>query len=99
MKEKQIDLERRLTGLERKCINDRQKHSCETLKRTVHKLLTLDNQLMVVLTGNELTVALIENKVMLLERFCLMSEKMKKNLTNLPVEICKENNLESMLIN
>jgi len=38
--------------------------------------------------------ALLENKVMLMERLCSMNEKMRANLRRLPVEVCKEDNLE-----
>jgi len=43
---------------------------------------------------DHLNAAVLENKVMLMERFCMMYEKMKVNLRRLPVEVCKEHNLE-----
>jgi len=43
---------------------------------------------------DHLNAAVLENKVMLMERFCVMYEKMKVNLRRLPVEVCKEHNLE-----
>lgn len=40
-----------------------------------------------------LMAALLENKVMLLERFISLNEKWKANMRDLPVDVCKENNL------
>lgn len=50
---------------------------------------------MVFFIVNEFSVVLIENKVMLMECFCFISEKMSVNLRNLLMEICKEYYLES----
>ena len=93
MQKKRHDLAKRLADLERKCSGEkRQKRSRVSLKRAVDKLVDAERyELMVSLTANELDVALIENKVMLMERLCFMSV----NLRNLPMEICKEYHLES----
>lgn len=40
-----------------------------------------------------LMAALLENKVMLLERFISLNEKWRANMRDLPVDVCKENNL------
>ncbi|KAL9958948.1 hypothetical protein ACROYT_G036026 [Oculina patagonica] len=93
-KKKKSDLERRLKQLDRKYCEEPQKRSWGTLKRAVEKLLEDKKELIVPITDNELSIARIENKVMLMERFCLMSKKMKFHLKKLPVEVCKEHNLE-----
>lgn len=95
LEKKKWDLTRRMAKLEIKFWCERQKRSWGTLKRAVDKLLDDKKELMVSLTDSELTVALVENKMMLMERFCLMSRKMKVHLKKLPVEVCKEYNLES----
>lgn len=97
LQKKRHDLAKRLAELERKCSGEeRQKRSRVSLKRAVDKFVDAErNELMVSLTANELSVALIENKVMLMERLCFISEKMRVNLRNLPMEICKEYHLES----
>jgi len=61
------------------------KSNGETHKRLMRAVGRLDDHL---------NAAVIENKVMLMERFCMMYEKMKVNLRRLPVEVCKEHNLE-----
>jgi len=97
LQKKRHDLAKRLAKLERKLsAEERQKGSRDALKRAVDKLMDAKkNELMVSLTANELNVALIENKVMLMKRLCFMREKMRVNLRKLPMEICKEYNLES----
>lgn len=96
LQKKRHDLAKRLANLERKFSGEeRQKRSRDSLKRAVDKLVDAKNELMVSLTANNLNVALIENKVMLMERFCFISEKMRVNLRKLPMEICKEFHLES----
>lgn len=95
LEQKKSDLARRMTNLEIKFWCERQKRSWGVLKRAVEKLLEDKKELMVSLTDSELTVALVENKVTLMECFCLMSRKMKVHLKKLPVEVCKEFNLES----
>ena len=97
LQKKRHDLEKRLVDLERKCSGEeRQKRSRVSLKRAVDKLVDAKrNELMVSLTANDLNVALIENKVMLMERCCFISEKMRVDLRNVPMEICKEYHLES----
>ena len=42
---------------------------------------------------NDLMATLLENKVMLMERFCLMTEKIKVNASGLSLDVCKETNL------
>ena len=91
---KRFELAQRLAKLEKQFRDERQKRSWGTLKRLVDKLLEDKKELMVSLTDNELSVALIENKVMLMERFCLMNKKMERHLKKLPVELCKEYKLE-----
>ena len=95
LKKKKSDLQRRLNDLEKRFSNERQKRSWGTLRTAVNGLLKLDKQRLLSITENELMVALIESKVTLMERFCSMSAKMKVNLGKLPIETCKENNLES----
>lgn len=82
MAKKRSLLLHRLTHLSAKFNGESHERFWLTLQRGIRNL---DNGLM---------AALLENKVMLMERFCLMSEKMKENLRILPVEVCKENNLE-----
>ena len=97
LQKKRHDLAKRLANLERKFSGDEcQQRSRDSLKRAVNKLVdTEKNELIVSLTANDLNVALIENKVMLMERFCFISEKMRENLRKLSMEICKEYHLES----
>ena len=95
LKKKKSDLAQWLGKLEKKFRDERPERSWGTLKSAVDKLLQDKKELMVSLTENELTVALIENKVMLMERFCMMSKKMKMYLKKLPEDLCKEYKLES----
>ena len=94
LEKKKSELAQRLAKLEKKFRDELPERSWGTLKHAVKKLLEDKKELMVSLTENELTVALIENKVMLMERFCLMNKKMKLHLNKLPVELCKEYKLE-----
>ena len=97
LQKKKHDLAKRLADLEITFSGEeRHKRSRDSLKRAVDKLEDAKkNELMASLTANELNVALIENKVMLMERFCFISEKMRENLIGkLPMEICKEYHLE-----
>ena len=97
LQKKRHDLAKCLAALETKCSGEeRQERSRVSLIRAVDKLVDAErNELMVSLTAIELNVALIENKVTLMERFCFISQKMRVNLRNLPMEICKEYHLES----
>ena len=97
LQKKRHDLAKRLTNLERKCsAHECQKRSRDSLKRAVDKLVDAEkSELIVSLTANDLNVALIENKVMLMERFCFISQKMRGNLRKLSMEHCKEYDLES----
>lgn len=79
---KQNRLQDRLTGLEEKFASECFTRFWLTLQRGIKKL------------QNGLMAALLENRMTLVERFCLTFEKMKVHLRKLPVEICKENNLE-----
>lgn len=80
LQKKRHDLAKRLANLETKFSGERQKRSWGSLKRAVDKLVEAEKkEPMVSLTANELTVALIENKVMLMERFCFISEKMRES--------------------
>ena len=95
LQKKKSDLEQRLESLETKLRGERQKQSLITLRKSVAGLLKYDDQLMVSIKENELRIALIENQVTLMERLCFMRAKMKNNLGKIPMEICKENSLES----
>ena len=92
---KKSDLEQRLESLQTKLRGERQKKSLITLRKSVARLLKYDDQLMVSIKENEVKIALIENQVTLMERLCFMRDKMRKNLGKIPMEICKENSLES----
>jgi len=72
----------RLICLSTKFTGESHEHFCQTLTRGVYKL------------KDAVMAALLENKVMLMERLCSMNEKMRANLRRLPVEVCKEDNLE-----
>jgi len=88
LQKKRHDLAKRLAKLESKFSGEeRQKRSRDSLKLAVDKLVK--NERMVS------PAALIENKVMLMERFCFISEKMSVHLRKLPMEICKDYHLES----
>ena len=89
------DLVKRLDNLEKQFGGEHPKRSLGRLKRAVGILLDVKKDLMTSLIDNELTVALIENKVMLMERLWFMREKVRANLRKLPMEICKEYHLES----
>ena len=80
-------LTKRLDNLEERFGGEHQKRSLGRLKRAVSFLLGV--------VDNELTVVLIQNKVMLMERLCFIREKVRVNLRKLPMEICKEYHLES----
>ena len=89
------DLTKRLDNLEERFGGERPKHSLVRLKRAVSILLEVKKELMISPIDNEFTVVLIQNKVMLMERLCFIREKVRVNLRKLPMEICKEYNLES----
>jgi len=44
-------------------------------------------------------LALLENKVMLTERFCSLVNKWKTKIPKLPEDVCKENNLDGKPLN
>ena len=72
----------RLTTLSEKFDAENYQHVWKTLKQSVQKL------------KNGLKSPLLENKIMLMERYCLMTEKAEKYLKVLPGELCKENFLD-----
>ena len=69
----------RLICLSTKLVGDSHEHFCQTLTRGVEKL------------NDVVMAAVLENKVMLMERLCSVNEKMRARL---PVEVFKEANLE-----
>jgi len=89
------DLAKRLDNLEERFGGEHTKGSLGRLKRSVGVLLEVKKELLVSLIDNKLTVALIESKVVLMERLCFMREKVRVNLGKLPRDICKEFHLES----
>ena len=72
-------LKGRLTTLSEKFNAENYQHVWETLKQRVDEM------------KNRLKFPLLENKIMLMERFCLMIEKARKYLKVLPEEICRAN--------
>ena len=72
-------LKGRLTTLSEKFNAENYQHVWETLKQRVDEM------------KNRLKFPLLENKIMLMERFCLMIEKARKYLKVLPKEICRAN--------
>ena len=95
LQKKKSDLKQRLESLQTKLRGERQKQWLVTLRKSVAGLLKYDDQLMVSIKENEVKIALIENKVTLMERLCFMRAKMNKNLDKIPMEILKENFLQS----
>lgn len=97
LQKKRYDLVKCLVELERKCSGEEcQKCLRVLLKCIVDKFVDVERyELMVFFIVNEFDVVFIENKVMLMECFCFISEKMSVNLRNLLMEICKEYYLES----
>ena len=79
MSSKKRLLKGRLTTLSEKFNAENYQHVWETLKQRVDEM------------KNRLQFPLLENKIMLMERFCLMIEKARKYLKVLPEEICREN--------
>ena len=72
-------LKGRLTTLSEKFNAENYQHVWETLKERVYEM------------KNRLQFPLLESKIMLMERFCLMIEKARKYLKVLPEEICRAN--------
>ena len=72
-------LKDRLTTLSKKFNAENYQHVWETLKQRVEKM------------KNGLKYPLLENKIMLMERYCLMTEKAGKYLKVLPGETCRAN--------
>ena len=72
-------LKDRLTTLSKKFNAENYQHVWETLKQRVEKM------------KNGLKYPLLENKIMLMERYCLMTEKAEKYLKVLPGETCRAN--------
>lgn len=72
-------LKGRLTTLSEKFNAENYQHVWETLKQRVDEM------------KNRLKFPLLENKIMLMERLCLMIEKARKYLKVLPEEICRTN--------
>jgi len=95
LKKTKRDLAKRLDTLEKRFGAEHTRDSLGRLKRAVDILLEVKQELKISLIDNKLTVALVENKVMLMERLCFMREKVRVNLRQLPMEICKEYHLES----
>lgn len=72
-------LKGRLITLSEKFNAENYQHVWETLKQRVDKV------------ENRLKSPLLENKIMLMERYCLMTEKAGKYLKVLPKEVCRAN--------
>lgn len=72
-------LKDRLTTFSKKFNAENYQHVWETLKQRVEKM------------KNGLKYPLLENKIMLMERYCLMTEKAGKYLKVLPGETCRAN--------
>ena len=72
-------LKDRLTTLSKKFNAENYQHVWETLRQRVEKM------------KNGLKYPLLENKIMLMERYCLMTEKAGKYLKVLPGETCRAN--------
>lgn len=89
------DLAKRLDNLKERFGRDHPMRSLGRLKLAVGIRLEVKKELRISLIDNKLTVALIVNKVMLMERLCFMREKVRENLRKLPMEICQEYHLES----
>lgn len=81
LSEKMMRLLNRLTKLSAKFSGETYHLDWVVLVRGVRKL------------KNGLMAALLENKVMLMERFCVMKEKIKANASTLTLDVCKETNL------
>ena len=79
--EKMTRLLNRLTKLSAEFSGETYHLDWMVLVRGVHKL------------KNDLMATLLENKVMLMERFCVMREKIKVNASSLTLDVCKETNL------
>lgn len=89
------DLAKRLDNLKKRFGRDHPLQSLSRLKHGVGILLEVKKELRISFIDNKLTVALIVNKVMLMERLCFLRKKVRKNLRKLPMEICQEYHLES----